>query len=332
VCDGDAVADHHHLHFVRRCRAAIDAGAKWAAEKERISPLNMVCKMQSGDGGGICDAKNIYAALDYVVDEGLVRNTDLDSWKKWASKEAKLGLPSGWGDAVWAAWDEGATWGASYFDFFVDISKPKVQFCRSVFSGGKFVFPPAVRVVDYVESRNLKRALLSGPAVATVRLTWEFQANTASLFNPSGTQTYCRQSKAGDSNDYCDPARKDDLWDQEQRDQQSSDAGEDTWYNHFVTLHGWGVKKSLSGENVPYWVVENSWGRIYENDNSPQIVNNGAGKRYVSSDKHNPQKNDSVVTDERSKNHFLLVADKVAGEGGLEMTNRAVFYAIVRQK
>jgi hypothetical protein len=185
-----------------------------------------------------------------------------------------------------------------------------------VFGGDFFATRPGVTVADYAASRNLKKSLQSGPVVASIRLTWEFLTFTGSLFNPSGTQTFCRLSKQGDNDDYCDPSRS-ASWDKVQRDEQTN-RNEDVWYNHFVTLHGWGVKNS-----VPYWVVENSWGRIYENDASDEIVNNGAGGNYVSS---------SRIESQRGKNHFLLVADRVAGKGGLEMTNREVYYPIFKER
>ncbi len=123
--------------------------------------------------------------------------------------------------------------------------------------------------------------------------------------------------KAGDTEDMCDP-RRSAQWDKAQRDQQavdipagmsSRDEFMDTWYNHFVTLHGWGVKKTSEGDAVPYWVVENSWGEIYSND--PTLHNNGAGPNFG----------------EGRKNSFVLIADAVAGRGGLEFINRKLFSA-----
>lgn len=105
----------------------------------------------------------------------------------------------------------------------------------------------------------------------------------------------------------------------------SRDDWEETWYNHFITVHGWGVKKSGDGgEGIPYWVVENSWGRIYDNDAA--MSNNGSGGWYVFSEGDVPME-DQTVESLRKKNHFVLIADRVAGRGGLEFTSREVFYA-----
>ncbi len=279
--------------------------------------------MQNKDGHGMCAPKNIYSGLDYIVDSGLIKNAELDHWRDLMSSSTALGsemLKAMMRGSYMNPHDLkiGTSVLSETYGIFIDISKPNPKFCRWVFFEKK-VFPNTVKVEDYVVSTNPKKALLAGPAVATIRLTWEFQTFTGSLFNPRETQTFCRQSKDGDSNDYCDPAKKLRHWDQEQHDQQKPDASEDSWYNHFVALHGWGVKTTPTGEAIRYWIVENSWGRIYENDNSPDVVNNGAGKDYVSSSK---------VISQVGKNHFVLVADRVAGKGGLEMTNREVFYAI----
>jgi hypothetical protein len=88
----------------------------------------------------------------------------------------------------------------------------------------------------------------------------------------------------------------------------SYDDFSDTWYNHFVTVHGWG----LTADRTPYWVIENSWGNIYEND--PSLGNNGAGTNY----------NETVT----QLSVFTTIADEVAGRGGLEMTSRQTFFAI----
>ncbi len=197
----------------------------------------------------------------------------------------------------------------------VDISRPKVSSCEKLSERRVFEKRASVFVSDYVASRDLKKSLLSGPVVATIRLTWEFQIFTGSLFNPEKKLTFCRMSRPSDSNDYCDPARK-KAWDKEQRAQQKKNAPEDTWYNHFVTLHGWGVK-----DNVDYWIVENSWGRIYVND--PKVDNNGAGREY----KPFFYRNWKAIHDD--KNHFVLIANSVAGKGGLEMTTRNVYYPVL---
>ncbi len=78
-----------NMFNARRCRAVIDAGMSWDAKVESLTPLNMVCNM-TRDDSGICDTKNIYNALDFIVDKGLVRNADLEAWKKWLTT-GKLG-------------------------------------------------------------------------------------------------------------------------------------------------------------------------------------------------------------------------------------------------
>jgi hypothetical protein len=128
-------------------------------------------------------------------------------------------------------------------------------------------------------------------------------------------------SRSNDTNDYCDPAKKKD-WDDDQRSQQN-DAPEGTWYNHFVTLHGWGVN-----DGTKYWVVENSWGMIYEND--PKVGNNGAGIAYKPFFyRVNEEKNKETI---RDKNHFVLIADGVAGQSGLEMTTREVYRPVLAKE
>jgi hypothetical protein len=218
-------------------------------------------------------------------------------------------------------------------DVLADVSKPSKERCDRIFSdkgykGGlvqaETVFTSAAPFNAY----EMKRRLMHGPVVGTVRLSWEFQTFTGSLFNPAGKQTFCRRAKVADVNDYCDPARA-EKWDAEQRAQQVRPAGMDreswvdTWYNHFVTVHGWGVKRG-QGENsgVRYFVVENSWGRIYENDAS--AGNNGAGSFYrVNHFYGNGDGKDHLI----GKNHFLLIAEDAAGEGGLEITSREVYMA-----
>ncbi len=291
----------------RRCRAVIDAGKSWDAKKESLTPLNMICDLQSVQkDDGICDAKNIYGALDFIVDTGLVRNADLEEWMVTKLEGATVGMMA----------MEGMS---RVIEGIVDISKPDVSSCQTLFRDGFFKERAKGIISEYAPSRDLKNSLLSGPVVATIRLTWQFQVFNGTLFNPEGNQTFCRQSKIGDKNDYCDPA-KTLASDTAQLDQQKSDAPEETWYNHFVTVHGWGSKTTHEGP-VPYWIVENSWGRIYDND--PEVDNNGAGKAYrpffYQSEKWNGEK----IYD--SKNHFVLIADRVAGQGGLEMTNREVY-------
>ncbi len=198
----------------------------------------------------------------------------------------------------------------------VDISKPEVSSCKSL-SQERVFGNRTEGISDYVFAPDLEESLRSGPVVATIRLTWEFQEFTGSLFNPEGKQTFCRESKEGDKNDYCDPT-KTPASDTAQLNQQKSDAPDDTWYNHFVTLHGWGVKNG-----VKYWVVETSWGRIYDND--PEVDNNGAGKAYKPFFYRFDEKGEKRTIHDK-KNHFVLIADRVAGKGGLEMTTRDVYY------
>jgi hypothetical protein len=280
----------------------------------------MVCKLERQNGSRICDAKNIYDALNFVVDTGLVRSYDLSAWKKYSFEKLTSDQYNRLhGPTLRKLYNTNA-----FYDQYIDISRPSQYNCNEIFMiRENFKFSPAQKINDYVESKNLKKTLLSGPAIASIRLTWEFQAFTGSLFNPNEKQTFCRQSKPSDRNNYCDPARS-GAWDEAQKAEQGN-ADQDTWYNHFVTLHGWGVKTTSEGD-VPYWVVENSWGRIYENDASPQVVNNGAGKEYWIGQ---PDTIKYKVLNHYRKNQFVLVADRVAGKGGLEMTSRAVFYAIL---
>jgi hypothetical protein len=200
----------------------------------------------------------------------------------------------------------------------LDPSRPSVANClavmgkRGFFSNLVTVGEVLVSSAPHTREKLQRRLHKGGPVIGSVRLTWDFLVFQGSLFNPPGKQTFCRMYRAGDPEDYCDP-RSAQRWDQEQRDQQAMpqavarDAWVDTWYNHFVTLHGWGRTR----EGVPYWVVENSWGRIYAND--PALGNNGAGPRYGAG--------------KTGLNSFLLVADRVAGAGGLEVTSREVFMA-----
>jgi hypothetical protein len=79
-----------------------------------------------------------------------------------------------------------------------------------------------------------------------------------------------------------------------------------TWYNHFVVLHGYGA----TAEGIAYWAVENSWGDIYTADQA--LGNNGAGP-----------------LDPSEKTSFVLIAERIAGAGGLELLSRSVFSANV---
>ncbi len=213
------------LH-ARRCRAAIDAGAKWDERSEALSPLNMVCSLQSVENGvGICDPKNIYQALDFIVDTGLIRHADLKAWRDshmagkselWITEvaEAKDATLRWVQEELQRSLREGLELTEKMLDGLVDISKPEVKSCDRVFQGNYLKTRQPVKVENYVSSMNHKKSLLSGPVIASIRLTWEFQSFTGSLFNPKGTQTFCRMSKQGDDNDYCDPARK-NAWDKE---------------------------------------------------------------------------------------------------------------------
>jgi hypothetical protein len=198
-----------------------------------------------------------------------------------------------------------------------DPSRPTVSNCQMMLSKKGFetyvgkVSEVVATAAPFSGDKIKRRIRAGGPVIGTIRLTWEFLNFDGSLFNPPGKQTFCRLFKTGDPDDFCDP-RKSARWDKAQRDQQkmqpegmSRDDFMETWYNHFVVLHGWG--KNAGG--VEYWVVENSWGHMYEND--PSLANNGIGENYVS-----------------GRNAFLLIANRVAGAGGLEITSREIFYAI----
>jgi hypothetical protein len=218
-------------------------------------------------------------------------------------------------------------------DVVADVSKPSIKSCEKVFSDRDYTsMLVQAKSVHYssapYSAEAVKRRLLFGPVVGTVRLTWEFQSFTGSLFNPGATQTFCRRAKADDANDYCDPARR-GQWDAGQQAQQAQPAGADreswadTWYNHFVTLHGWGVKRGEGGgQGVRYFVVENSWGRIYAND--PSAGNNGAGTNYRENHFYGAASDLQRLV---GKNHFVLIAEDAAGAGGLEITTREVYSA-----
>jgi hypothetical protein len=170
-----------------------------------------------------------------------------------------------------------------------DISRPSEKKCREIF--GRNYLEEFLR---YEFGQNL---------VSVPKIMMSAAPHTSSLFNPTAPQTFCRLYKVGDPDDFCDPG-KSDRWDQAQRDQQVMPAGvsredySDTWYNHFITLHGWGQ----SPEGIKYWTVENSWGAIYE-------INPSFGN-----------KKETWTT-------FTSVADAVAGLGGLEITSREVYFA-----
>jgi hypothetical protein len=229
--------------------------------------------------------------------------------------------------------DEAIKLAAIRANLVADVSKPKKASCDKIFSDSDYTnMLVQAKSVHYssapYSAEAVKRRLLFGPVVGTVRLTWEFQSFTGSLFNPGATQTFCRRAKADDANDYCDPARR-GQWDAGQQAQQAQPAGADreswadTWYNHFVTLHGWGVKRGEGGgQDVRYFVVENSWGRIYAND--PSAGNNGAGANYRGNHNYGaiPELQRLV-----GKNHFVLIAEDAAGAGGLEITTREVYSA-----
>jgi hypothetical protein len=276
----------------------------------------MICKLQSSTRGGLCDAKNIYDALDYALDVGLVNSTWVAGW---------------WGDKALAPAENSRSaeeWKGvlSKWNQVVDVSKPEPEKCAEIFADASYA-ANLVKVQGVFFSsapyrpERLKLQLKHGPVVGTVRLTWEFLIFTGSLFDPA-QQTFCRRSRPSDANDYCDPARR-AQWDSEQSEQQGSAADKDDWYNHFVTIHGWGVAKGNDRgiAATPYWVVENSWGRIYENRAS--LGNNGAGKRYNVQNNLYTDRPDQVELMKR--NHFLLVAHRVAGSGGLEIISRETY-------
>jgi hypothetical protein len=323
-----------NMFHARRCRAHILSGQPWVPSDQKVSPLNMICNMQTGE---ICQVNTINDALDSLIDTGLVKWAWLEKLKKQLHKfddesdskrvAIEIKVP---GNSEIVRLEVPAN-----PDEVIDVSKPLRDYCKFIFFTNAYRknLVPASEITfssaPHTNEKMRARLVSSGPVVGTIRLTWEFQNFAGSLFNPAGKMTFCRLFRPKDPNDYCSPENR-AKWDAAQLEQQTT-LDDTTWYNHFVTVHGWGVKKFAGpgGENVPYWVVENSWGRIYDNDAS--LGNNGAGKRYdpLTHLSGSKKKSDAKKKGLVNKNHFLLIAQRVAGAGHLELTSREVYAALL---
>jgi hypothetical protein len=192
-----------------------------------------------------------------------------------------------------------------------DISKPSRAFCKDVneISNPYKVFGTPVMVGNEVEPianaiAKKKRSILnSGPIVVTIRLTAEFLENTNFYFNPTDYH-FCalRAAKCERTPETkAASARPSGM---------SLEEYQDTWYNHFVVLHGWG-KLANSGDD--FWVIENSWGPIY------QYPSAGVASAFLGSTR--------AFLPENNKSNFLIILDRDAGKDRLEMTTRPGFAA-----
>jgi hypothetical protein len=300
----------------RLCKLRSNEGA--STPRVLLSPLNLICHVQKGKD--VCLPQNIMSALDFILEPGILEKSFVNRWEKAVSDSWNLVQNHAVRNRFFSPktnvdWREGV-------ETVANPSNPTREKCDILLFNDQYK-ENLVRAPEVAASSppfgglDLRRRLVvGGPVVATIRLSWEFLIFNGSLFNPSGRMTFCRMFQEADAEDYCDPARK-SSWDDAQRQQQvqgtpdgmGREDWEDTWYNHFVTLHGYGS----TSDGVKYWVVENSWGAIYANDAT--LNNNGAGKNYR-------MKNNAPL------NHFVLIADGIAGRGGLEMTSRTVFFAL----
>ncbi len=67
----------------RLCRINVNARSDMLAGVfYSLSPLNMICHLQSSeDGVSICDPKNIFDALEYATEPGILLGSWVSNWK-----------------------------------------------------------------------------------------------------------------------------------------------------------------------------------------------------------------------------------------------------------
>jgi hypothetical protein len=231
----------------RMCKWKADEGSQ--APFINLSPFNLICKVQ-GDTEGIdvCDPKSLDLALDYATTYGILTYTYMWKWTWHPSTRAKLedtewelkamkieqeklaSLPLSkrfTGSPTFGILGEGdnANPSSSLRKFvrrskITNVADPNKENCRLVLGSSSFtdnvvIVPGVVSTAPPFTADVLKRRLLRGPVIGTIRLTWEFLLHTAALFHPKREQTFCRIYKTGDPEDYCDPARR-ATWDQVQ--------------------------------------------------------------------------------------------------------------------